>query len=248
MDEKFSAFLDNEATRDESVAVINALLRDDELRASWARQHRIRDALRACAGDPRASIDADFSVRVMQAIRDDAGGGYAGRSLHPERAAAANDTTVVAMPHRGRHRRWWRNMAGLAVAASAAGFALLATQPLQRLQTVWNPAAVEATTPSTRPPAAGTGDAAGSKMNALASWTDDIPALDMSWLLASDSTPNAGAAESQSSADHWAVSDPTLASRLNDYLVEHSGLARGYGLSATTPGFVRVATYGQGTW
>lgn len=46
--------------------------------------------------------------------------------------------------------------------------------------------------------------------------------------------------------DHWSVSDPAIATQLNAYLIEHSGVARNYGLSGATPSFVHLATYGQG--
>jgi hypothetical protein len=53
-------------------------------------------------------------------------------------------------------------------------------------------------------------------------------------------------AEVRGPADHWSVSDPAVEDQLNGYLLEHNGLARGYGVSGATPSFLRVATYGQG--
>src|SRR5699024_7335109 len=135
MNEQFSAFLDNETTRDESDAVGNALLRDEKLRDSWTRQYWIREALRGSAGDPPVSLDAGFAGRVMPAVRDEVVSGDAAPDWQPNPHANTTHPTVVAMPHPGQRRRRWRNMAGLAVAASAAGFALLATQPLQDMDT-----------------------------------------------------------------------------------------------------------------
>lgn len=245
MNEQFSAFLDNEATRDESDGVISALLRDESLRDSWTRQHQIRDVLRASTGDTVASVDVGFSTRVMQAINEDA----AVPQPAIEAAEFAHSSTSKVVPMRqGRRRRRWHNMTGLAVAASAAGVAFFVMQPMQRLSTT--PAPQAATTQQTA--TLGTGPATVATAD-----TGDAPELHFATAAASEGgydTPwdwagglvRSVASRGAESADHWAVSDPTLASRLNDFLVEHNGLARGYGLGATTPGFVRVATYGQG--
>lgn len=66
---------------------------------------------------------------------------------------------------------------------------------------------------------------------------------------ATGSTQNVAQAQTVSSrsVDQWSVSDPALRDELNGYLVDHNGMARGYGLSGTTPALVRVATYGQET-
>lgn len=247
MNEQFSAFLDNETTRDENDAVISALLRDETLRDSWSRQHQIRDALRSTAGDAAVVVDTQFSARVMQAIHDDVAPAAAEpindwqRDVNSDRAP-----TVVPMRRKRRRGHHWRNMAGLAVAASAAGVALFATQPLQQLMTPGTalPAAVQASTV-----AAASSDAMPDlHFETVATADTDNSGFDTPWQMANGFVRNVAARvdKAQAAVDHWSVSSPALANRLNDLLVEHNGLARGYGLGATTPAFVRVATYGQG--
>lgn len=222
MNEQFSAFLDSEATRDEADSVVNALLRDERLRDSWTRQHWVRTVLRTPAGETPIALDLDvgFSGRVMQAI-------HAESDMQSDAFAAS-----VALPETrlrpARRRRGWRSMAGMAAAASATGFVLLVSNPVQQ------DAATDAAT--TRVASAG----AGATAQVVASATLGGDAIDTTADAAANRTGTIRGA-----ADHWAVSDPALANQLNGYLVEHNGLARGYGLAATTPGFVRVATYGQ---
>lgn len=254
MNEQFSAFLDNEATRDEADAVINSLLRDEALRDSWSRQYRIREILSAPAGESTAAADSGFCERVMQAVRDDHPRLVirAAERL-PDAANTANDTqpqddesaAAVPMPRAGQHRLR-RTVTGLAVAASAAGFALFVTQPLSLLSdgaatSADTPAAAQATRMAAAQPAAGTSEAEPASAGGLQ--------LQMAASLAGDMIASAAAfgQSSQDAVDHWEVSNSVLANRLNSYLVEHSGLARGYGLGPTSPGFVRVATYGQGS-
>ncbi|MES1930057.1 anti sigma-E protein RseA [Salinisphaera dokdonensis CL-ES53] len=220
MNEQFSAFLDGEATRDEADSVISALLRDNQLRDSWGRQHWLRTTLRAHSGEVAVPLDRDFSSRVMAAISEDKPESVAARRVVPMRVAA---------------RRRWRSMAGLAAVASAAGIVLLVSNPLQR------------------DGAGGTSPGATVAANASpvsSATADDAGEMVASNELSSDMLRKAGpsnAAIQQGPADHWSVSDPDLEDELNGYLVEHNGLARGYGMSGTTPGFVRVATYGQET-
>lgn len=220
MNEQFSAFLDGEATRDESDSVISALLRDNQLRDSWGRQHWLRTTLRAHSGEVAVPLDRDFSSRVMAAIAEDKPESMAARRVVPMRVAA---------------RRRWRSMAGLAAVASAAGIVLLVSNPLQRDGA------------GAAGPSATVASNASSVSAASAGGAGEMVASNE---LSSDMLRKAGpssAAIQQGPADHWSVSDPDLEDELNGYLVEHNGLARGYGMSGTTPGFVRVATYGQET-
>ncbi len=120
MNEQLSAFLDNEATRDEADSVVNALLRDESLRDSWTRQHWIRTTLRSHSAEPAVNVDTDFANRVMSAIAADD---------HPETVASSSN--VVTMTPRRRTRRW-RGVAGMAAAASVAGVVFLAGNPFVR--------------------------------------------------------------------------------------------------------------------
>lgn len=221
MNEQFSAFLDGEATRDEADSVVSALLRDDQLRESWGRQHWLRTTLRAHNGEAHVPLDNSFSDRVMAAIAEDKPEGVAARRVVPMRVAA---------------RRRWRSMAGMAAVASAAGIVLLVSNPLQRdnASGVTGQTMASNATTATSP--------------ATTSGGSDVRVASND--LSSDMLRKAGPSEAavqRGPADHWSVSDPDLEDELNGYLVEHNGLARGYGMSGTTPGFVRVATYGQET-
>jgi negative regulator of sigma E activity len=218
MNEQFSAFLDGEATRDETDSVINALLRDEALRASWGRQHWLRTTLRAHSSEATVALDADFSARVMRAIAADD---------KPE-------TTVAPAPRARRHRRRWYSVAGLAVAASATGIVLFVSNPLR-------PGARDQANLARNAPAVRAQEPAGSLR------VFNSPSLATTRGVASAQTVPAavGSHARTKRADRWSVSDPALADELNGYLVEHNGLARGYGLSGTTPALVQVATYGQ---
>jgi len=238
MNEQFSAFLDNESTRDESDSVVNALLRDERLRESWGRQHWLRETLRAHRGEPAVGIDSGFSTRVMQAIADE---------------SAVAQSTVVPIGRRStdaepvQRRRSWRNMsAGLAVAASAAGMAFLVTGGSLTQDDAGVDVSGTAVASSASAPA-GSVQVATSRDVANTSGLDTQRVVSQSATnVATRSTRgNSNARQIEGPADHWSVSDPALEEELNGYLVEHNGLARGYGLSGTAPAFVRVATYGQ---
>src|SRR5699024_1214057 len=143
-------------------------------------------------------------------------------------------------------------MAGLAVAASAAGVALFATQPLQQLKTV--PGAPTTQAMQTATQTASTVAVAGADgmpdlhFETAAGADEGAGATGTPWQLANGFVRNVAArvGQAQDAVDHWSVSNPALADRLNDLLVEHNGVARDYSLGATTPAFVRVATFGEG--
>lgn len=191
IDERFSAYLDGEASPEETEAVLAALGRDPQLRAAWGRQHWLRSALRDA--DASADYDPAFAERVRHV-------------LDADEAQTARRRRVV--PFRARSR--WRTVAGLAAAASVTGAVLLVSEPL------------------------GNGDAG---------INDAAPAA----VTAAAETAGTVADARSRPVDHWSVSDPTVEDRLNGYLLEHNGLARGYGMSGATPSFLRVATYGQDT-
>ncbi|WP_423820936.1 sigma-E factor negative regulatory protein [Salinisphaera sp. SPP-AMP-43] len=252
MNEQLSAFLDNEATRDESDSVVNALLRDKTLRDSWTRQHWIRTTLRAHSAETPVAVDTGFADRVMKAIAEED---------HPETVATPplERSNVVALPRANRTRRW-RGMAGFAAAASVAGVVFLAGQPLLRNGSntaETRVAANNAGTTSTR-----TRDAESSTRQGFGSgrWNDQLadfssvsaqPGQVETVASASPSTVALQSAQRRTTrmtdgaADHWSVSDPAVRDELNGYLVDHNGMARGYGMSSTTPALIRVSSYGQ---
>jgi sigma-E factor negative regulatory protein RseA len=104
--EQISAFLDGELPNSESELLLKRLTRDAELRESFGRYALIGEALR---GSARAPLTRGFAGRVNRAIDG-------------ERAAAG-----VQAAHGGRSR-WWRPVAGAAVAAGVAAVAVLALQ------------------------------------------------------------------------------------------------------------------------
>lgn len=243
MNEQLSAFLDNEASRGEADSVVNALLRDESLRESWTRQYWIRTTLRAHQAEPAVAVDADFSRRVMQAIA-------AAEDAAPPHALAR----VVPITARRRGRRW-RGVAGLAAAASVAGVVFLAGTPLLRnaandARMASTGSASGAATPTRQQGMRSETLASSGFNNRLADFGSISSATTgrLQTVATTGEATGPGAsrpAAGGSSAEHWSVSDPAVRDELNGYLVDHNGMARGYGLSSTTPALVRVATYGQ---
>jgi len=104
--EQISAFLDGELPNSESELLLKRLTRDAELRESFGRYALIGEALR---GSDRVPLTRGFAERLNCAIDG-------------EPAAAS-----VQARHGGRPR-WWRPVAGAAVAAGVAAMAVLALQ------------------------------------------------------------------------------------------------------------------------
>lgn len=276
MNEQFSAFLDNEASRDEADSAVNALLRDESLRESWSRQYWLRTTLRSAAGEPAVALDDGFSTRVMEAI------GGEGHAQTPHMTTSPNMTPRLITASARRRRRWRNRAASVAAVASVTGIALLIGSPLQRpgsaerstSEAVASSASsTDSRSTSTSPdrgalvPTFETGSAVASSFMQAPSQPQslstsqtgsltrglDISSVTPSQQILADGTGSAQAAAaatrpvSQGPADNWSVSDPALQDELNGYLVDHNGMSRGYGLSGTTPALVRVATYGQET-
>src|SRR5689334_14116396 len=108
IDEKISAFLDGEASREDTLEIIERCTRDPALRALLDRQQRVRAALRR---EPPAEVDAGFADRVMAGIAGD---------------EMASTDKVIELPTR-HPRPGFRWAAGLAMAASVTAVAILAT-------------------------------------------------------------------------------------------------------------------------
>ncbi len=98
--EWISALADGELTDDELTRGLDALRNDPVLLESWSRYHLVRDALHS---NLEARVMPDLSHRV---------------------AAALDSEPVILAPQRS-HRPWLRHAAGLAVAASVTGVAIL---------------------------------------------------------------------------------------------------------------------------
>jgi len=126
--EQVSAFLDGELPNSETELLLKRLTRDGELRESFGRYALIGEAVR---GASRAYLTRGFAGRVNLAIDGEAvTAGAAGGSV--------------------RAPRWWRPMAGVAVAAGVAAIAVVALQ--QRAVTPSAPPALSARNEATQAP------------------------------------------------------------------------------------------------
>jgi sigma-E factor negative regulatory protein RseA len=104
--EQVSAFLDGELPNTETELLLKRLTRDGELRESFGRYALIGEALR---GGGSQILTLGFASRVNHAIDG-------------EPAQAAGHASQARVP------RWWRPLAGVAVAASVATVAIVALQ------------------------------------------------------------------------------------------------------------------------
>lgn len=108
--EQVSAFLDGELPSSETELLLKRLTRDAELRESFGRYALVGEALRgASRGADRSRLSRGFAAGVNAAI--DGG------------APAA-----APLPMHARAPRWWRPVAGAAVAAGVAAVAVVALQ------------------------------------------------------------------------------------------------------------------------
>jgi len=104
--EQVSAFLDGELPSSETELLLKRLTRDQELRQSFGRYALIGETLRGAGG---ASLSVSFAARVN-------------RTIDGEPAAPALPAA------RARPLRWWKPIAGTAVAAGVAAVAVIALQ------------------------------------------------------------------------------------------------------------------------
>jgi sigma-E factor negative regulatory protein RseA len=104
--EQVSAFLDGELPSSETELLLKRLSRDAELRESFGRYALIGESLR---GSSRVPLTRGFADRVNCAIDGE--------------PVAANAEALY-----GGRVRWWRPIAGAAVAAGVAAVAVLALQ------------------------------------------------------------------------------------------------------------------------
>lgn len=125
--EQVSAFLDGELPASETELLLKRLARDAELRDSFGRYALIGEAMR---GTAPGTLTRGFAGRVNGAIDGEPG-------------VAVGDTVPE------RPQRWWRPIAGAAVAAGVAAVAVVALQ-----QRAFRPSAVAAVAPPHVVPAA----------------------------------------------------------------------------------------------
>ncbi len=114
-----SALADGELAGDELKKGVDALRQHPELLTSWSRYHLIRDVLH---GNSEDQVFPDLSKRVSSALEEE---------------------PVILAPQRSA-RPWLRQAAGLAVAASVTGIAILG---IRYMNEETGPVTVTATAP-----------------------------------------------------------------------------------------------------
>lgn len=108
--EQVSAFLDGELPGSETELLLKRLTRDAELRESFGRYALIGEALRGAGRSAdRSPLSRGFAAGVNAAIDGEA-------------------TPAGSLPMHARAPRWWKPVAGAAVAAGVAAVAVVALQ------------------------------------------------------------------------------------------------------------------------
>lgn len=103
--EWLSALVDGELKGDELVCGLDALRNDPELQQSWCTHHLVRDAL---SSNLNEGVSAQLHRRISTALKD--------------------EPTILAP--QARKRPWVKQAAGLAIAASVAGIAIIGVQQM----------------------------------------------------------------------------------------------------------------------
>ena len=104
--EQVSAFLDGELPDSESELLLKRLSRDAELREAFGRYALIAEVVRSPNGGP---LSRGFAAGVNRRIDGE-------------------PALVVNLPQVSRSRRWWRPLAGAAVAAGVAAIAVVSLE------------------------------------------------------------------------------------------------------------------------
>lgn len=142
IDEKLSSLMDGELTEKEVDELLERLGNDAELRAAWSRQHLASTTLQENVSP--AYVDPGFADRVMSALDAEPRQAQSGRKILPFPSSRGAQWT--------RRRRWYRSVAGLAVAASVAAVAVLVVeQPSTNVHTQVASEVATARAPSVQP-------------------------------------------------------------------------------------------------
>lgn len=105
--EWISALADGELAGAEMSRALDALRNDQSLQSSWSRYHLISDALH---GNLESRVDLDLHSRISKALE--------------------SEPTILAPQSPRKQRPWLRHVAGLAVAASVSGVAVIGFQQM----------------------------------------------------------------------------------------------------------------------
>lgn len=131
--ERLSALADGALSAREVARVADTVGDSDELRCTWARYHLIGEVMRTPG---RPAWSHDLAGRVKQAV-------------------AREPVLLAPRPHRAATLRWFKPLAGLAIAASVAAIAVLSLpRILGHHPTTAGPAPTLAATPVNVEPAA----------------------------------------------------------------------------------------------
>jgi len=161
IDEQLSAFIDGELGSNDANLLISKILDNDELRSRWANYHLVGHSIHG--ESTNNTIDLSDSIS----------------------AALANEPTVFApQPRKRVIPAMFKQVAGMAIAATVAAAAVLMVQPEE--QHLFNPA--------------GAGNVAS----------------------ASITTTNQNTFPVAHNGVNWSTAQPSVASKLNTYLVNHN--------------------------
>jgi len=179
IDEQLSAFVDGELAEKEANLLIKEILDSDELRSRWANYHLVGHSIHGESTNNTVDLSKGIS------------------------AALADEPTVFAPQRRKRViPAAFKQVAGMAIAATVAAAAVLMVQPEE--QNLFNPSGV------------------GSVASSSTVKQDIVPV-----------------------AEHgvnWSVSQPSVASKLNTYLVNHNAYSTP--VRGTLP-FAPIVSYGN---
>ncbi len=110
--EWISALADGELAEAELSRALDALRNDRALQSSWSRYHLISDALH---GNLESHVDMQLHDRISKALE--------------------SEPTILAPQSPRKQRPWLRHVAGLAVAASVSGVAVIGFQQMNNVDT-----------------------------------------------------------------------------------------------------------------
>jgi len=180
-DEQLSAFIDGELAPNEADSLITTILDNDELRSRWANYHLVGHSLHGESTNNTVNLSDSIS------------------------AALANEPTVFApQPRKRITPAAFKQVAGMAIAATVAAAAVLMVQPEE--QNLFNPNGsnnVASTSPSAI------------KQNIIPVAVNGV---------------------------NWSVAQPSVASKLNTYLVNHNAYSTP--VRGTLP-YAPIVSYGN---
>jgi len=210
--ERVSAFMDGELSPSETRHLLSAMKKDAELRRFWESGHRIAAVMQ---GESMLSGKPDLANRVREAM-----------TAEP----------LLLAPARSTRRRSLGPLGGLALAASVALLAILATrQSLQDRQPVTLQPIASA------PPAQTDSATHLARFSGAPGLTPDHPSGQAS--SAASTAPGDASRDVALTRMTWNDAGPAVEARLNAYLLNHNEYMIG-GVHGMLP-YARIVGYGQ---